>query len=125
MVDLGRFESCVERDPVFGCCLWVRGLDRDGYGVSWQGGRAMAAHRRVYLEIVGAIPEGKELDHECRRRACVRPDHLEMVTGSENQLRRLWRVRARRTHCRAGHDLAICAMVTPEGGRLCRRCQGP
>lgn len=122
MVDLGRFESCVERDPVFGCAIWIRGLDRDGYGTSWIGGKAMAAHRRVYLEIVGAIPEGKALGHQCQRRACVHPAHMELVTGSENQLQRLWRVRARRRHCRNGHDMALHAMVTPEGGRLCRIC---
>jgi hypothetical protein len=41
-------------------------------------------HRHVYLELVGDIPEGMEIDHLCRFRPCVNPDHLEVVTRAEN-----------------------------------------
>lgn len=124
MTDPGRFASCIDRDPVYGCWLWTRGLDRDGYGISYNGGGPRQAHREVYRELVGEPPAGKLLDHLCRRRNCVRPDHLEPVTERENQLRRTWASRVRKATCRNGHSLADC-ITTAEGGRLCRTCQGP
>lgn len=45
------------------------------------------AHRVVYESLVGPIPAGLELDHTCRVRRCVNPDHLEPVTHAENQRR--------------------------------------
>lgn len=41
----------------------------------------------MYEMMVGKIPEGFELDHLCRTRSCVRPDHLEPVTHAENMRR--------------------------------------
>jgi hypothetical protein len=69
-----------------GCWLWQRGVNPvSGYGML---GRRWA-HRVVYEREVGPIPEGKELDHLCRVKACVNPDHLEAVTKSENAKRGL------------------------------------
>jgi hypothetical protein len=115
----------LKHDDTFGCWLWVGYIDRDGYGTLWRGKSPTQAHRAVYRELIGEIADGMRLDHLCRRRNCVRPDHLEPVTESENQRRRTWRARVRQPRCRAGHDLRVHVMVTPEGGRLCRLCQGP
>lgn len=112
----------VEIDPVYGCWIWQRGLDRDGYGVSWRGSVARRAHIAVYETEVGAIPAGLELDHECRRRACCNPRHLTPVTRSINEHRKRWRVRIQQPTCASGHDLKLHGMVTPEGGRVCRAC---
>lgn len=119
-----RIASQIARDPVFGCWLWTGPRDRDGYGIAYGRGGPRQAHRTVYVELIGTVGEGLKLDHECRRRHCVRPDHLEPVTEQINQRRRAWAARARRATCRNGHSLAD-AIVTPEGGRLCRTCQGP
>lgn len=50
------------------------------------------AHRVAYELWVGPIPEGMELDHRCKVRACINPAHLEPVTHAEN-MRRLGRRR--------------------------------
>jgi hypothetical protein len=111
----------VELDE-FACWLWKAHTDRDGYGVSWRGRIATRAHVAVYRELVGQVPEGKALDHLCRNRRCVAPHHLEPVDQAENEKRKSWRYRAKRTHCPRGHELALHGVVTPSGGRVCRQC---
>lgn len=101
-----------------GCWLWTGSLSNDGYG----------AHRRVYLRLVGPIPDGLHLDHLCRNRACVNPDHLEPVTPAEN-IRRSVRPesmrRAPRTECSEGHPLTGENLYVPPSKpttRICRTC---
>lgn len=121
---LAKHAARIERDPLYGCWLWVGPVDDDGYGTVWQKGGPRRAHLVAWRELMGPVPEGRVLDHQCRRRACCRPEHLEPVTGSENDLRRRWAVRIRRQRCKSGHDLSTC-ITTPEGGRVCRTCGGP
>ena len=109
----------VEIDATYGCRLWKGRLDPDGYPMTSDGKRA---HRAVYEAEVGPIPPGHDLDHHCRRRRCVWPLHLEPVTQSKNEQRKHWRSRLRIAQCRAGHDLSLHGIVTPEGGRVCREC---
>ena len=120
-----RAAALITPDPLYGCWLWAEAKrDRHGYGTYWTTGGARQAHRFVYETLIGPVPAGLVLDHLCRRRACVRPDHLEPITGAENDRRRSARYRARMTKCRNGHALATC-ITTPEGGRVCRTCAGP
>jgi hypothetical protein len=107
-----------ERDPVFGCELVTSRLDRDGYAYHGRSRAHIVAWEREH----GQVPEGKELDHLCRRRNCIAVHHLESVTRGENERRKSWRYRARVKWCPAGHALELYAVVTPEGGRVCRRC---
>lgn len=107
-----------ERDPVFGCELVTSRLDRDGYGFHGKS----RAHVVAWVAKHGPVPEGLELDHACRRRHCIALHHLEAVTRSENELRKSWRYRAKRARCPRGHDLRVTAVITPEGGRVCRTC---
>lgn len=113
----------VKLDPIFGCLLWTGALDkRDGTGIIWRGGRALSAYIAVFTAERGAIADGLVRDHLCRRRGCVAPWHIEPVTKNENELRKSWRYRVRIKRCQFGHDLKLNAIVTPEGGRVCREC---
>jgi hypothetical protein len=84
-----RFEDVVDIQGPDGCWEWTSTRMSAGYGQMWDGtrGRTQGAHRLFYEAFIGPIPEGLELDHLCRNRACVRPDHLEPVTRRENLLR--------------------------------------
>jgi hypothetical protein len=85
------------------CWEWTGGHSSTGYG-AW-GPRAQKAHRAVWELLVSPIPKGMTLDHLCRNRGCVNPDHLEVVTMRENVLRGVGpsAVNARKTHCVHGH----------------------
>lgn len=81
-----RLTSKVEIDDA-GCWLWRGAVDPTGYGRFFLDGRMDYAHRAAYRLLVGPIPEGLDIDHLCRVRACVNPQHLEAVTRRENLLR--------------------------------------
>lgn len=76
------------------CWIWQGYVNKNGYAKATRSdGRMGLAHRVVYAEVRGPIPAGLDLDHLCRVRACVNPEHLEPVTRSEN-LRRGYAARA-------------------------------
>ena len=115
----------VQVDPVYGCWIWTGSLDDRGYAWVWTGYRQRAwAHRHVWETERGPIPAGKELDHLCRRRACVRPEHAEPVTQRENKRRMHWRQRALQETCPSGHGYYLNGRRTPEGGIICLTCCG-
>jgi hypothetical protein len=104
------------------CWLWLGWLDVNGYGhFHGEGGVKRLAHRWAYQEQVGPIPDGLVLDHLCRNRACVRPDHLEPVTSFENRSRGLRSPLA--TRCIHGHEYSPENTYVYKGRRTCRTCQ--
>jgi hypothetical protein len=111
-----------------GCWLWTACTSARGYGRVTFAGRVQMAHRVSYLLTLGPIPEDKELDHLCRVKNCVRPDHLDPVPHRVNVQRgdagkHLVTHYATRTHCGKGHALTpdnLLRAALP--GRQCRRC---
>lgn len=108
------------------CWLWTGAKSRSGYGHVVYAAKHWPAHRLIYELEVGPIPEGLQLDHLCRERRCVRPDHLEPVTAAENTRRAV----AFRTppppksHCPHGHAYTDENLIAdPRGRRLCRACK--
>jgi hypothetical protein len=81
-----RFWNRVEKTDE--CWIW-RGPTSSvtGYGVFAVTGSSLGAHRAAYLDARGPIDLGLVLDHLCRNKRCVNPEHLEPVTPRENTLR--------------------------------------
>lgn len=111
------------------CWLWTAGLTSAGYAKFWLEGKTTLGHIVVYETLVGYIPDGLTLDHLCRVRRCVNPEHLEPVTQQVNTLRSPIApaaINARKTHCPWGHpfDVANTLWSACRGGaqRQCRAC---
>lgn len=111
-------------EPTGFCWEWT-GSKANGYGQIWSGGRLVRAHRVAYELLVGQIPDGLFLDHLCRNRACVNPDHLEPVTNGENARRSpLMNRYVGMTHCKRGHEFtAANTRRSTAGTRVCRACE--
>lgn len=113
-----RFFSYVEKTET--CWPWTGSL-RVGYGAfALTHHLRVGAHRWSYEHFRGPIPDGLTIDHLCRNKRCVNPDHLEVVTRGENTRR----ANASITHCPQGHE------YTPENTRVgfknkraCRACE--
>lgn len=129
-----QFWARVEKGGSAGCWSWLGPLNHQGYGLFYvtRGGRRVAhrVHRIAWELLRSLIPDGLTLDHLCRNRGCVNPDHLEPVTSRENVRRGIGptAINRRKTHCPQGHA------YTPENTRrkakrgdlverFCRECQ--
>lgn len=76
----------VEPVPETGCWLWTGNLTRLGYAHVWSGrkGKSPRAHRAFYEHVNGDIPKGLVIDHICRVRCCMNPDHMRAVPQAVN-----------------------------------------
>jgi hypothetical protein len=79
----------VERDCGFRtpCWVWTGCRIYSGYGRLSVAGKLVLAHRYAYELLRQPIPAGLTLDHLCRNRACINPEHLEPVSVAENTRR--------------------------------------
>lgn len=104
------------------CWLWTASKSPKGYGRFDLPGRTIGAHRWSYEDVNGSVPVDLELDHLCRVRRCVNPDHLEAVTHQIN-VERCPDSNARKISCPQGHPYDVVNTYhTKIGGRRCRAC---
>jgi len=109
------------------CWEWLAYKDPSGYGAMKVGGVRVNAHRVSHELFKGEIPDGMWIDHLCRNRGCVNPDHLEAVEPRVNTLRgvgplmSILRAEAR-TQCDKGHELTSDNIVSWTGRKNCLTC---
>lgn len=119
------FERIVAKVDFTGnCWIWTGSTTTYGYASVGNPGGTKRAHRLLYEICVGPIPDGLVLDHLCRIRHCVNPDHLEPVTLRQNTLRgtSLSAANAAKTQCRNGHPFSTANTAAVAKGRRCRTC---
>lgn len=124
-----RFDEKFVIDPS-GCWVWIGACDTLGYGHiaapehNRNGGKLGRAHRVAWALYKGPIPEGLVIDHLCKNRFCVNPEHLEPVTFKENLDRSdsASTLEAKKTQCLRGHSLSGSNIYETKKGRVCRQC---
>ena len=107
------------------CILFAGSVNTDGYGMLFDEGKQLRAHRVMYESLVGEIPLGKHIDHLCRVRLCINPDHMEPVTNVMNIMRgeAPSAQNARKTHCNEGHEFTDSnTHYRSNGWRICKQC---
>lgn len=117
------FAQYVAPGPL-GCLLWTGSLT-DGYGRIMIAGVRHQAHRYAYEQRHGAIPDGLVIDHLCRVRNCVNPDHMQPVQSRENILRGigLAATEARSATCARGHRWLPGSYYAYSKQRVCKPCR--
>lgn len=120
-----RFWEKVTPAAALDCWEWAASRNDAGYGQININGRPQRAHRIAYELLRATIPDGLQLDHLCRNRACVNPWHLEPVTNDVNTSRGLLRStpRQQKTHCPQEHPYTGDNLVIRQGYRVCRQCE--
>ncbi len=121
--DLDYFKRRSIPVPESGCWLWEGILNDDGYamvGTTLNGKhRGQRGHRLAYQAAKGIIPTDLTIDHLCRVKCCVNPDHMEVVTRQENSRRALIK-----THCYNGHEYTSeSTYVYVRNGKTNRTCK--
>ena len=119
----GRLEKYSIPEPNTGCLLWFGVTTKEGYGRLRVEGKYKYAHRLSYENSVGQIQDGLELDHLCRTRCCIEPNHLEAVVHSENVRRGLYGVLNK--NCPKGHSYSGKNLILTKKNKwkVCRICK--
>lgn len=113
------------------CWVWIGTLTSKGYGRFHIHSKRYRAHRWSYERFVGPLEEGMTIDHLCKRKSCVNPEHLEQVTNSVNIQRYhadnslIWQsIDWENGKCTNGHSLSIVGFIDrkKKNGSVSREC---
>ena len=104
------------------CIESKKGITTNGYSRIRINNKNVQAHRWAWELVNGQIPEDFVIDHICRNRKCVLPEHLRMVTQQENIMAGLHNI-DNRNHCNQGHPFVKeNIMIRKSGKRECAEC---
>lgn len=104
------------------CIESKKGITTNGYSRIRINNKNIQAHRWAWELVNGQIPEGFVIDHLCRNRKCVLPEHLRMVTQQKNIMAGLHNI-DNRSHCNQGHPFVKeNIMIRKSGKRECAEC---
>jgi hypothetical protein len=122
-----RFWAKVSAPDSDGCWNWNGSTSKKtGYGqFALDNKTPLLVHRIAYSLLRGEIPPKMTIDHLCRNRRCVNPDHMDICTRGENTMRgnTITAANLRKTHCGKGHPYSgENLIVKAEGFRRCRQC---
>lgn len=121
--EVARFEARIVKQG--DCWLWQAPLDRDGYGSFFFRGALRRAHRVAWYAVNGEIPDRHVINHTCRNRACVRPQHLQCLSVAEHQLKdttSIPYINSQKAHCPKGHPYDRTVTWSGKTQRLCSIC---
>lgn len=105
------------------CWIWMASLDHRGYGRFKFNKKAVRAHRFSFELFNGPIQECLTIDHVCRNKKCVNPDHLRTMTRAENASIGN-KNREKPSQCQRGHEFSGKNLyIDRNGHRKCKTCQ--
>lgn len=111
------------------CWNWNFAPNGKGYSQILILRKMVRVHRVSYVLFKGELKEGYVIDHLCRNRRCMNPDHLEQVKQRENLERgvgTMIKVNREKTHCKNGHEYTKENTIIQDHGnyigRSCRKC---
>ena len=121
-----EIENKIMPEPNSGCWIWLGAMHdkKEGYGGSMWAGKRYRAHRLTYLLLRGPIKLTQDIDHLCRNRICVNPDHLEPCSRKTN-IHRGEGIAAKnlvKTNCPQGHPYSTENTYYWNNQRFCRTC---
>jgi hypothetical protein len=121
-----RFWSKVKRNEASGCWEWQSYISPQGYGKFSVNNFPQSSHVIAFILKNGPIGYGLVIDHMCKNRRCVFPDHLRAVTQKINSTQNsngLTAINAAKTHCHKGHEFSKENTAIRRGSRLCKACK--
>lgn len=121
------FERVFKKVEVADCWYWLGTIQPNGYGKININGQNKLAHRFMWTYLVGPIPKDYQIDHLCKVKSCVNPDHLQPVTSQENIRRSSVAVAARNNFrlqavCKNGHIRSSTNTKITNGYKRCLDC---
>lgn len=122
-VNLTEFENRILKTD--NCWIWLGNIAPIGYGRYFKNGKSFYVHRISYELFKKPIKKGYHIDHLCKNRKCVNPDHLEEVTLSENVKRgTAYDKKRNQTYCLRGHLFSKeNTKINSQKARICKKCQ--